>query len=102
MIPCTMPGEPPEFEADCRQKGAEWLKRRRGTVGRPKDFWSPFKSHLADGFGRLCAYSAMYEPVGTVDHFLSSKNDLSLAYEWDKIPARKAGQPQVEPTCVRH
>ena len=30
----------------------------------------------------LCAYSAMYESVGTVDHFVSFHEDRSKAYEW--------------------
>ena len=50
---------------------------------RPRDFWSPFKGDLATGFGDLCAYSALYEPVGTVDHFVSWYEDRSKAYEWD-------------------
>jgi hypothetical protein len=29
-----------------------------------------------------CAYSAMFEPVGTVDHFVSWNEDSSQAYEW--------------------
>lgn len=66
--------EPAGFEEKCRRKGLDWLaehpKAARKGRQRPKDFWSPFKSQLADAFGELCAYSAMYEPVGTVDHFM--------------------------------
>jgi hypothetical protein len=40
---------------------------------------------LADGFGGLCAYSAMYLPDGTVDHFVSFNEDRSLAYEWSNF-----------------
>lgn len=46
------------------------------------DYWSKFKSDLADGFNNLCGYSVMYEPVGSVDHFLSCENHRHLAYEW--------------------
>ncbi|MEB3336577.1 MAG: hypothetical protein VKJ46_03875, partial [Leptolyngbyaceae bacterium] len=49
---------------------------------RPRDLWSPFKSPLADGFHKLCGYSAMLDLGGTVDHYLSCKNHRSLAYEW--------------------
>ncbi|MBD1214433.1 MAG: hypothetical protein H9534_17230, partial [Dolichospermum circinale Clear-D4] len=49
---------------------------------RPKDYWSNFKSDLADGFGNICGYTVMYEPVGNVEHFLSFKNYPDLAYEW--------------------
>lgn len=50
-----------------------------------KDYWSPFKSQLADGFNNLCGYSAMYEPVGTVEHYLSRDNYRNLAYEWSNF-----------------
>ena len=66
--------EPGDFDARCRKPGNEWLAAHPAGQ-RPRDYWSPFKGRLADGFGELCAYAAMYEPVGTVDHF-------SLAYEW--------------------
>ena len=29
-----------------------------------------------------CGYSAMFEPVGTVDHFVSVDEDMQLAYDW--------------------
>lgn len=75
--------EPAGFDADCRQQGAAWLakhpKATRKTAGkRPKDFWSKHKPALADAFRNLCAYGAMYEPVGTVDHFLPVDVDESL------------------------
>ncbi|HYN21100.1 MAG TPA: hypothetical protein VE078_09080 [Thermoanaerobaculia bacterium] len=73
--------EPADFDRRARQPGLTWLAAHSDAT-RPKDFWSPFKSQLADGFRQLCAYSAMYEPVGSVDHFLSCKNHLARAYEW--------------------
>ncbi len=77
--------EPPAFRAQARRPGLAWLRGHR-TARRPKDFWSPFKTALADGFRQLCAYSAMYEPVGTVDHYLSCVNCRNararLAYDW--------------------
>lgn len=83
----TRLGEPAKFEAKCRQKGLNWLAEnpkasRSQNKKRPKDFWSPFKPKLADGFCELCAYGAMYEPVGTVDHFVPVDSDETLAYEW--------------------
>ncbi|MZP31417.1 hypothetical protein GTO91_17110 [Heliobacterium undosum] len=73
--------EPHDFDERCRIRGQAWLEAHP-QAERPRDFWTPFKSQLADGFGQLCAYSAMYEPVGTVDHFLSYKNRPDLTYEW--------------------
>lgn len=58
--------EPPEFDQKARVPGNHWLAANPGTQ-RPKDFWTPFKGALAQGFRDLCAYSAMYEPVGTDD-----------------------------------
>lgn len=73
--------EPANFQADARVPGTDWL-RTHPDAKRPKDLWTAFKSELADGFRSLCAYSALYEPVGTVDHFVSWNQDPTLAYEW--------------------
>lgn len=79
-------GEPAEFDVKCRQKGTQWIgdhpKANRKGNKRPRDYWSPFRSQLADAFRNLCAYGAMYEPVGTVDHFLPVDADETQAYEW--------------------
>jgi hypothetical protein len=85
MIPFDPPPEPPEFDGRCRQQGRQWLEAHPEDR-RPKDFWSDFKPQLADGFRQLCAYSVMYTPVGTVDHYLSwggtRRERAFLAYEW--------------------
>ncbi|AFZ25317.1 hypothetical protein Cylst_3152 [Cylindrospermum stagnale PCC 7417] len=82
MLNLNPPPEPPDFDAKARQLGNSWLAKNPDTKKRPKEYWSVFKSYLADGFGNLCGYSAMYEPVGTVDHFLSCENYRHLTYEW--------------------
>lgn len=82
MMRFKLPPEPPEFDRKGRQLGNTWLANNLETRKRPRDYWSPFKSHLADGFGNLCGYSAMFEPVGTVDHYLCCENYRHLAYEW--------------------
>jgi hypothetical protein len=73
---------PTEFEERCRQPGMAWLAENP-AVARPRDLWSRFKPQLADAFGQLCAYSCMYEPIGTVDHYLSWKTHPERAYDWD-------------------
>ncbi len=73
--------EPPDFDAKARQPGRHWLEQHPNAK-RPRDYWSAFKGPLAVGFSHLCAYSAMFEPVGTVDHFVSCDEDRSMAYEW--------------------
>lgn len=82
----TRLAEPAEFDSRCRKKGKQWLKDHpkasRKPKQRPKDYWSQFRPDLADAFRDLCAYSAMYEPVGTVDHFLPVDADETLSYEW--------------------
>lgn len=82
MIHFDRVAEPSEFDAKVRKPGLSWMKSNP-EAQRPKDLWSPFKMPLADGFRMLCAYSAMWEPVGTVDHYVSCAEDASRAYEWD-------------------
>lgn len=66
---------------EIRADGETW-RQASPDAKRPKDLWSPFKAHLADGFRNLCGYSAMYEPVGTVDHFVSFHEAPDRAYDW--------------------
>ena len=81
MIRFEQVPEPAEFDRRARVPGNAWLAAHPGDR-RPKVYWTPFKGALADGFRNLCAYSAMYEAVGTVDHFVSCHEDRSRAYEW--------------------
>lgn len=85
MIPVNPPPEPPDFDEKVRQPGNAWLIKNPDPKKGVKDYWSPFKSQLADGFNNLCGYSAMYEPVGTVEHYLSRENYRNLAYEWSNF-----------------
>lgn len=82
MIPCLPVPEPPDFDEKARQPGNAWLASHP-NASRPRDYWSPFRGLLAEGFKCLCGYSAMWIPDGTVDHFLSWQNYKHLAYEWD-------------------
>lgn len=81
MIHFDKVSEPPSFDDIARKPGNDWLQSHPAPK-RPQDFWSPFKADLATGFHNLCAYSAIYEPVGTVDHFISWNEDNSKAYDW--------------------
>lgn len=71
---------PEGFVERVQQRGAAWLSANE--TGRLPDHWKEFRRELADAFGSLCAYGAMYEPVGTVDHFVSIDEDRSKAYDW--------------------
>ncbi len=82
MIRFEKVAEPPEFDQKVRKPGLKWLEENP-EIGRPRDYWSPFKPDLARGFKNLCAYSAIFEPVGTVDHYIGVSSNMMLAYEWD-------------------
>jgi len=75
------PPRPAGFAEQVEVPGARWLAGHPDAK-RPKDLWSPFRGHLALGFRHLCAYSALYEPVGSVDHFISCTEDRNRAYDW--------------------
>lgn len=82
MLKFNPPAEPENFDAKARQPGNNWLEKNPDKK-RPKDYWSQFRSDLADGFGDLCGYTAMYDSTGgTVDHYLSWKYHPHLTYEW--------------------
>jgi hypothetical protein len=73
--------EPADFDQRARQPGRDWLARNP-SARRPLDYWSPFRPKLAQGFRHLCGYSVMYEPIGSIDHFLSFRRHPGQAYEW--------------------
>lgn len=76
--------EPSGFDGRVRKPGNEWL-RSHPDAKRPRDYWNLFKPALARGFRQLCGYSAMFEPVGSVDHYISVATDPALAYEWGNL-----------------
>lgn len=85
MIAFTPTEAPEGFDRDVRDKGNKWLAAH--PTGRPKDYWNEYdnkyKFKLADAFADLCAYSAQkLNQPGTVDHFVSIKEDRSRAYDW--------------------
>ena len=87
MIHFDQPAEPKRFDERVRKPGLQWLFKHPNAK-RPRDYWLQVRADLAKGFGDLCGYSAMYEPVGTVDHFISwdeckRLGNEVLAYEWE-------------------
>jgi len=82
------PPEPADFDRRARSPGNAWLNVYLDAEGRlprgrrPPNRWGEFRSDLADGFSQLGGYTAMYTPVGTVDHYLSCENRPELSYEW--------------------
>lgn len=72
--------------------GIAWLREKptHPDKPRPKDLWSPYRHHLAEGFDELCGYTAMYLPDGHVDHFipwatLRNTEDAWRAYDWANL-----------------
>jgi hypothetical protein len=83
MIPVTPVPKPHDFDAVVKMPGQAWLTQNP-RAKRPKPLWDRYTSQLADGFSGLCGYAAMFDPTGgTVDHYLSYKNHMQKAYEWD-------------------
>lgn len=74
--------EPKDFDEKARVPGRKWLENNP-EAKRPKDHWTAFKWVLAQGFQNRCAYCAMLDLVGTVDHFVSWHEDRSQAYAWE-------------------
>jgi hypothetical protein len=84
MIPVARVPEPRGYD-QVKKRGEAWRRKNR-RAKRPKDLWSPFLPHLAEGFSHLCGYAAMLDPTGgTVDHYLSWINRPELAYEWSNF-----------------
>ena len=81
MIPVVPVSEPPDFDERGRKPGNTWLTTN-AQADRPRDFWSPFRHALAEGFHERCGYTAMIDLNGTVDHFRSYKTHPELSYEW--------------------
>ena len=82
MIPVARMKKPRGFDAQVKVPGTAWLAKDP-TAKRPPALWGPYTVSLAEGFGNLCGYAAMYDHTGgTVDHFLSFKHHRDLAYEW--------------------
>lgn len=80
MIRCRCSKKPRSFHRRVERPGMRWLAAH--PRGRPRDLWSKYKPELAVSFGGLCAYGAMHEPIGTVDHFVSVTEDRQRAYDW--------------------
>lgn len=99
MIPVAPVPEPSGFDERGRRPGNAWLLENPG-VKRPRDYWSPFRAVLAEGFANRCGYTAMHDLAGTVDHLRSYKTNPELAYEWSNYryvaawinSAKKAGE----------
>lgn len=86
MIPVKPVPPPRHFEANVLVPGRRWLARNKDRSARPPAYWLEVRGDLARAFHHRCGYSAMYEPAGTVDHYLSIEGrHRELAYRWSNF-----------------
>jgi len=82
---------PRGWQTHSLKAGIKWLNTATNRdAKRPKDFWTPFSQQLYEGFEKLCCYTVMWTPNGTVDHYIpwaTVRNTRSarLAYEWSNL-----------------
>lgn len=93
MIHVTAQPEPASFDAEVRQKGLAWLKKKKIALDQPlppKTRLEPYWRHCLDdmhaSYNGCCAYLAVFfERVtggGSVDHFIAKSRRADLVYEW--------------------
>ncbi len=82
MIRVAPSTEPANFHQSCRQPGNAWLVGNPDPQAKLPNHWRQFIPDLAAGFGNRCGYLAMWDLIGTVDHYLSTHTNRTLAYEW--------------------
>jgi hypothetical protein len=100
MIRVEPTQEPATFDAERRKKGLDWLNgiqsgqkltrlallsgttAQKSAVPRPTSYWAAFEQELRDAFAGRCAYSAINEPYGEIDHFIPQDDDPSQIFEW--------------------
>ncbi len=93
MIHVDAKPEPIGFDADVRQKGIAYLRRKSIALDRPvpektkiNPYWRAYLDDLYSQYQGYCAYLAVFfERVtggGSVDHFIAKSQRADLAYEW--------------------
>lgn len=93
MIHVAAQPEPASFDAEVRQKGLAWLRKKKIALDQPlppKTTIEPYWRHCLDdmhaSYNGCCAYLAVFfERVtsgGSVDHFIAKSQRADLAYEW--------------------
>ena len=87
MIPVAPQKEPPDFDTKVRKPGQNYLRINRNPTSREfKDsrsqYWRLCLPELRSAYRNLCAYSSVFDPQGTVDHFRPKSTYRNLAYEW--------------------
>jgi len=93
MIHVNAQAEPTRFDAEVRQKGIAYLRRKDIALDKPvparttiEPYWRNCLDDLYSSYQGTCAYLAVFfERVtggGSVDHFVAKSKRADLAYEW--------------------
>ncbi len=102
MIPVTLQPEPADFDVNVRQRGQQWLVAQAIPFHQvPPDpaalppYWRDYNQLLWEGYGRTCAYLAIYFEwsIGahSTDHFVAKSQHAGMAYEWDNYRLASLG-----------
>ena len=94
MIPVTKAAEPPDFDANVRQRGLLFLARvtnPNGNQWNSHSYWGDALGDLHAAYNDICAYCGSFtlKELGSapesssVDHYVPKSVDPPNAYEWD-------------------
>jgi len=106
MISVAAHPEYPQFDAEVRRPGLEFLEKNPHPSAREfrkHGYWSKAREKLHTAYSGFCAYTSMrLADTGSVDHFRPKVKYPHLAYEWDnyrltrpKINTRKGDTENV-------
>lgn len=91
MMRFARPPRPWGWQTHALKAGRSWLARPGNrNRQRPHDYWSRYRAALAAGFNELCGYTVMWEPNGTVDHYIPwatvrNTRQAHQAYQWTNL-----------------
>lgn len=94
MIPVTQAAEPPDFDANVRQRGLVFLARvpnPNGNQWNSHSYWADALGDLHTSYDDVCAYCGSFTlraagsvpESSSVDHYIPKQTDPHSAYEWD-------------------
>jgi len=93
MIHVAAQPEPTSFDAEVRQRGLSWLRKRSIPLDQPlppgiklEPYWRCCLDEIHESYNGCCAYLAIFiERItggSSVDHFIAKSQRADLAYEW--------------------
>jgi hypothetical protein len=87
LIPVAPQTEPPDFDGKVRRPGKAYLRINTNPTSKDyknskSEYWRLCLPELRSAYRRVCAYSSIFDPLGTVDHFRPKGAYRHLVYEW--------------------